>query len=62
MKDTLARLLHMHTQKASVDMVDAVEPAYIMHAQKKEKRKNDRMGSCDGSESFRATYCVRLYS
>ena len=66
MKDTLARLLHMHTQKASVDMVDAVEPAYIMHAQKKKKGKMtawDRVMAARASERLTALdYIHEIFS
>ena len=39
MKDTLARLLHMHTQKASADTIATADVSDIMHGQKKKKGK-----------------------
>lgn len=66
MKDTLARLLHMHTQKASVDTIEAVEMSDIMHEQKKKKGKMtawDRVMAARASERLTALdYIHEIFS
>lgn len=66
MKDTLARLLRMHTQKASVDTIEAVEMSDIMHEQKKKKGKMtawDRVMAARASERLTALdYIHEIFS
>lgn len=66
MKDTLARLLHMHTQKASADTIATADVSDIMHGQKKKKGKMtawDRVMAARASERLTALdYIHEIFS
>ena len=66
MKDTLARLLHMHTQKASADTIATADVSDIMHGQKKKKEKMtawDRVMAARASERLTALdYIHEIFS